>query len=74
MLLTKSINNKGEIGSVCFKLMLDSKKLENDDVYFTQNLTIVYIDFTALTDLQLTFSVNNLCHRNERSVLSKHFS
>ena len=70
---TKSINNTGKLGSPCFKPMLESKK-ENGDLYFTHDLTIVYIDLIALTNLQLTFSVNNFYHKNERSILLKHFS
>ena len=68
---TKSMNNKGELGSPCFRPIFDSKKLEKDDLYFTHDLTVLYIDLIALTNLQLTVSVNNFCHKNERSILSK---
>ena len=61
MLLTNSMNNKGELGSPCLRPIYESKNCEKDELYLIHNLTVKYMDLYALTNLQLTLSTNNFC-------------
>ena len=74
MSLTNSMNNRGELGSPCFRPMLELKNSEKEELYLTHDFTVRYTDLIALTSLQLTFSVISFCHKNKRLILSKHFS
>ena len=71
----KSINNNGELGSPCFKPLYElKKKHEVANWYLTQDLTTVYMERKALTNLLLTVSGKIFCHRKDLLILSKAFS
>lgn len=74
MSLMKSMNINGELGSPCFSPMCESKKPDSVVLYLMQDFTVLYIDLSALTSLELTFSDINLCHKKLLSILSNAFS
>ena len=74
MSFTKSMNNNGEPGSPCFRPMYELKNSEKVFLYLMHSLTVEYMDFIALTSLQLICSDSSFSHKCDRSILSKHFS
>lgn len=50
------MNMSGELGSPCFRPICELKKQDRIDLYLMHDLTSVYTDFTACTNLLLTFS------------------
>ena len=56
MSFTKSMNNNSELGSPCFRPMYELKNSEKVFLYLMHSLTVEYMDFIALTSLQLTCS------------------
>ena len=68
-----SINNKGELGSPCFRPLNEVKKRDLFAWNLTHDLTIEYVERRALTNLLLTFSDNNFCHKKDLLTLSKAF-
>ena len=71
---TKKRNSNVELWSPCFVYMFDSKNGEYVELYRTHALTVLYILLTALTNLELTFSLISFWKINVLSNLSKHFS
>ena len=72
--LTKNMNSNDELGSPC--LIPNCMSIISDVLCLclTTARTTEYIALIALVILELTFSVIDFCHKNIRSILSKHFS
>ena len=65
---------RGELGSPCFKPILELRKPENVDLNRMHDLTTLYIEDIACTNFVLTCSLANFCHNKLLSTLSKAFS
>ena len=74
MSLINSINIRGELGSPCFRPMLDVIKSEYEERYLMQDLTTEYMEEIAFASLLLIFSETTFCQRRALSTLSNAFS
>ena len=64
------MNNNEELGFFCLKPNCEFIVFDIRQLYFIADLTTVYIDFIAFVILELIFSVNSFCHKNNRLTLS----
>ena len=68
------MNKSGELGSPCFRPICDVKKIECDDLNLIHDFTTLHIELIARTNLLLTCSRFNLCHKSDLLIRSNAFS